>query len=249
MIRLFRNIRHNLLSGNDYGRYIIYASGEILLVVIGILLALQLDSWHQKHLDHKSEKYFLNQIMRELESDSLNLHQQKIRLENGLPIIETLVEELHKQDNQESFNRSLRAYLDGVWAPLFLTVNNSTFEEMKSSNKLGIIRDRILRNGIIDIYNQLNQVQMVFTANSDFMSPMDRNLSYDHALARYLKIQAPMFGSYITEEELYQYKNISLELESNAANWHWTIVELIPLINTQLEELGQLISEIEEYLY
>jgi len=38
MIRLFRNIRHNLLSGNDYGRYIIYASGEILLVVIGILM-------------------------------------------------------------------------------------------------------------------------------------------------------------------------------------------------------------------
>lgn len=238
-----------MLAGKDHGPYILYASGEILLVVIGILLALQLDSWHQKHLDHKSEKYFLNQIMIELASDSLTLHLQKIRFENGLPIIESLVEELHKEDNKESFNRSLRAYLDEVWAPLFLTVNNSTYEEMKSSNKLGIIRDRILRNDIIEIYNQLNQLQMVFTANSDFLSPADRNLSYDHALARYLKMQAPMFGSYITEEELYQYKNISFELESNAANWHWTIVELIPLINTQLEELRQLIREIEEYLY
>jgi hypothetical protein len=237
-----------LLSENSYGMYILYASGEIALVIVGILLALQLDSWHQNSVDHKSEKYFLNQIKIELASDTLVLHQQKIRFENSLPIIELFVEELHKPDNRDSFNRSLRAYLDGVWAPLFLPVNNSTYEEMKSSNKLGIIRDRILRNDIVEIYNQLSQVQMVFTANSNFLSPMDRKLSFDHALARYLKVQAPMFGSYITEEELYQYKNISLELESNAANWHWTIMELIPLINTQLEKLRQLMREIEGYL-
>jgi hypothetical protein len=47
MIRLFRKIRHRLLSEKSYSIYILYASGEILLVVIGILLALQIDNWNE----------------------------------------------------------------------------------------------------------------------------------------------------------------------------------------------------------
>ena len=44
MIRLFRKVRQKLLSENSYGMYILYATGEIVLVMIGILLALQVDS-------------------------------------------------------------------------------------------------------------------------------------------------------------------------------------------------------------
>jgi hypothetical protein len=44
MIRLFRKIRNKLLSGSNYGIYILYAAGEIVLVMIGILLALQADN-------------------------------------------------------------------------------------------------------------------------------------------------------------------------------------------------------------
>jgi len=57
MIRLFRKIRQQLLSENNYGMYILYASGEIILVMIGILLALQVipgkikTSWIPPHLN------------------------------------------------------------------------------------------------------------------------------------------------------------------------------------------------------
>ena len=62
MIKIFRNIRRVLLSENKFSRYLLYAIGEILLVVIGILIALQVNDWYQKQLDRKEEKTILTNL-------------------------------------------------------------------------------------------------------------------------------------------------------------------------------------------
>ncbi len=248
MIRLFRKIRHRLLSENNYGIYILYAAGEILLVIVGILLALQIDNWSQVRADKKSESYFLNQIRGELISDSLTMHQHKLDFENNLILIDSLVEAIHQSDNRNEFNAALRNYLDEVWSALFITLNDATFEEMKSSGKLGIIKNNTLRNRIVSIYSQLSYTQQVFMANSEFLSPIDIKMSFEYGLARFLEEQQPLFGKYISEEDVYELKKFSKELESNAANWHWSMVELIPVLQSQLKELRSVIRDIEEYL-
>jgi len=50
MIKLFRNIRQNLIMENKTSKYLKYAIGEIVLVVIGILIALQINNWNQDRL-------------------------------------------------------------------------------------------------------------------------------------------------------------------------------------------------------
>lgn len=235
MIRVFRKIRHQLLSENNYGIYLLYASGEILLVIVGILLALQIDNWSQVRADKKSENYFLNQIHGELVSDSLTVHQQKLVFETNLTLIASLVDELHQPDNMEEFNAAIRNYLNDVWSALFITLNNATFEEMKSNAKLGIIKNKILRNRIVSIYGQLNHTQQVFNSNSDFLSPMDMKMSFDYSLSRFLEEQQPLFGKYITEEDVYQLKELSKELESNAANWQ---MEALPSCLTNYGRAG-----------
>ncbi len=62
MIRLFRKIRHKLLSGNNYGIYILYAAGEIVLVMVGILLALQIDNWNELKKEADLERKVLNEL-------------------------------------------------------------------------------------------------------------------------------------------------------------------------------------------
>lgn len=47
MIKFFRNIRQHLLSENTFSTYLLYAIGEIILVVIGILIALQINNWNE----------------------------------------------------------------------------------------------------------------------------------------------------------------------------------------------------------
>ena len=67
MIRLFRKIRHKLLSEQSYGIYILYASGEMLLVVVGILFALQIDNWNSIKKDRKEELGILNHLLVDLQ--------------------------------------------------------------------------------------------------------------------------------------------------------------------------------------
>ena len=50
MIKLFRKIRQGLLTENKFGKYVLYAIGEIVLVVIGILIALQVNNWNENRL-------------------------------------------------------------------------------------------------------------------------------------------------------------------------------------------------------
>ena len=59
MIKFFRHIRQSLIKQNNMGKYFKYAIGEILLVVIGILIALQINNWSQQNQDRKEEQFML----------------------------------------------------------------------------------------------------------------------------------------------------------------------------------------------
>ncbi len=58
MIKFFRKIRQNLLIENKIGKYLKYAIGEIILVVIGILFALSINNWNESRKDSISELMF-----------------------------------------------------------------------------------------------------------------------------------------------------------------------------------------------
>lgn len=75
MIKFFRKIRQNMLTENKFSKYILYAIGEIILVVIGILIALQINNWNEnskeRHIEHKylvSLKEEFNHNLVELDS-------------------------------------------------------------------------------------------------------------------------------------------------------------------------------------
>ena len=65
MLRFFRQIRQRLLSDNRFGKYLLYAVGEILLVVVGILIALQIDTWNDQRIQRNSESLILKELHRE----------------------------------------------------------------------------------------------------------------------------------------------------------------------------------------
>jgi hypothetical protein len=60
MIKLFRNIRKNLLNEGKTTKYFKYAIGEIILVVIGILIALSINNWNKQNEDRKLEKRYIS---------------------------------------------------------------------------------------------------------------------------------------------------------------------------------------------
>ena len=87
MFSFFRKIRHNLLNEGKTARYFKYAIGEILLVVIGILIALQLNTWNESRKQHLADIEFIKILRSELSLDIQALSEKReeyLRINNDL---------------------------------------------------------------------------------------------------------------------------------------------------------------------
>lgn len=73
MIKFFRRLRQRLITENKLSKYLLYAAGEILLVMIGILLALQVNNWNTNKQNRLIEHNFLKNLKVDLEIDLYNL--------------------------------------------------------------------------------------------------------------------------------------------------------------------------------
>ncbi len=76
MFRFFRQLRQKLLTENKISKYLLYAFGEIVLVVIGILIALQINNWNDGRLQQTAAKTFYKNTIQQLMEDRRNLEGQ-----------------------------------------------------------------------------------------------------------------------------------------------------------------------------
>jgi hypothetical protein len=75
MIKSLRRLRQRLLTNNKFGKYLLYAIGEILLVVIGILIALQVDNWNKKKENDLQVQHILSALYEEYKENKTQLEQ------------------------------------------------------------------------------------------------------------------------------------------------------------------------------
>jgi hypothetical protein len=83
MAKLFNKARQKLLAENKLWPYLKYALGEIVLVVIGILLALQINNWNENKKDRETEIYILNEVVNNLKEDGTVIESILFRREKA----------------------------------------------------------------------------------------------------------------------------------------------------------------------
>ena len=88
MIRFFRHLRQQLLTEQKWSKYLLYAIGEILLVMIGILLALQVNNWNETRQDRKFEKKAFLNLQSEFLFNQELFNQRLLTLDNRLKGLE-----------------------------------------------------------------------------------------------------------------------------------------------------------------
>jgi hypothetical protein len=163
MLRFFRQIRQRLLTDNKFSKYLLYAVGEILLVVIGILLALQIDTWNSANIDRRKEKEYLQNLLEDLETQELQVTTQ---MEHEA-LMRTHCEKALKQFQSERIDfDSVNAYLGTVTRRTFV-VNDPTFQDLKSSGNILIIRDNVLRKKILSFYQYLEYSALVIQTDNE----------------------------------------------------------------------------------
>ena len=148
MIKFFRKIRQNLLMENKTSKYFKYAIGEIILVVIGILIALQINNWNQAKKEHSREVNLLEELKLNLQSNVKNLENDIVIQTKGEHYINRLI---HYMDHKVSYNDSIPIFLsNGGYAPDVI-LSSSAFETLKSTG-LELIKSNDLRQNIINLF-------------------------------------------------------------------------------------------------
>ena len=105
MFHLLRRIRHTLINKGHLSKYLIYALGEILLVVIGILIALQINNWNIAKLEKEKEEQVLNEILSDLEYTLLDLDrvisQRRTNINKTNDCLQELIDALESDKSYE----------------------------------------------------------------------------------------------------------------------------------------------------
>lgn len=149
MIKFFRHIRLSLINQNQMGKYLKYAIGEIILVMIGILLALQVNDWNENRKNRRYEREILSIISQNLKNDSiaLTIELNKSKASNEL------TDRLLKRVGSGNYGDSLNNWLGKIISFERFKSQSSAFEVLKSKG-IDIISDKDLRLALISYYDE-----------------------------------------------------------------------------------------------
>jgi hypothetical protein len=150
MINFFRKIRQQLLTENKFSKYLLYAIGEIILVVIGILIALSINNWNEERKQEVLEIQFLKSIERDLKSDVIYYTR---RIKESKKIINNHYQYIHNAHEEQKDSREFRELVNLLWwNSEHFAPQNSTFIELLNSGQLNIFKNRQLKEDLISLY-------------------------------------------------------------------------------------------------
>lgn len=246
MIKFFRKIRQNLLSENRFSKYLFYAIGEIILVVIGILIALQINNWNE----HKKTESKARQVLMALRSD---LMQDVAIIEDRYPEV----------NHQYQLNESLRARLarTGATVDTLLAITRKEFNPnwnnpvVYNTNAYHGLQDQelietlpdTLKSAIKAFYNsRLNQQGIIDKITITYQEKISRYVDRYTFGSTALHDQGPLIDSLVWAKADYGDVAAAFQGMSNFKRILFRLTK--DEMEYSLEGSRQLIQHIDQYL-
>ncbi len=168
MIKFFRKTRQNLLSEGKMGKYFKYALGEIILVVIGILIALSINNWNAKITVNEKTNIYLEALNTEIESNISALERHIDIAHIDIKLHSETLRSLHPE-NFIGFNDSIFE-VEIETSPIYKpTILKTTLTDLINSGYLKNMTDITLKNRILaidadidGIYERFNHARAVW---------------------------------------------------------------------------------------
>ena len=161
MIKFFRKIRQKLIVENRFNKYLLYAIGEIVLVVIGILIALQINNWNEHKKVRKKATVYIDKIVNDLKVDTLNINKLILKVDKHKDNISKYYEYFNSADTIDISIEELR---DSINKLKVLYVKyypvNKTFKDMESSGSSDLLSDS-QRNFLIKLASNQQELEII----------------------------------------------------------------------------------------
>ncbi len=146
MIPFFRKVRRQHADDNQFMKYSRYAIGEIVLVVIGILIALQINNWNEDLKTEKREFVYLENIKADLLLNIEELNEFIEARESCIRSCDRLLEYYNQTIRLDLNDFNYHSINVMVWFPF--KQHDNTYQELLNSGNLAIISDKVIRNGL-----------------------------------------------------------------------------------------------------
>jgi hypothetical protein len=154
MKSIFRKSRFDSFLMGKIKNYLFYALGEILLVMLGILLALYVSNWNEERKNKQEEEQILTRIVKDLEQDLISFNRDYTKKN------EYLNNCLSGQYQSIEYD-SLAKYLNNYFA-FFKT--NASYIGLKDGGRLSLIKDETLKTKLITYYERQYDILLAFAA-------------------------------------------------------------------------------------
>ena len=202
MIKFFRKIRQKLLSENKFSKYLLYAVGEIILVVIGILIALQINTWSENQKIKKEEKILITGLIQNIEDDIKSLttvtKQDSINIDANRILLSAL--------KNDSIRRNKPLLKQKIYQAAFLSKlkpNQIIFNQIQFSGKLIYILNDSIKNEILSYYDNVSNVLDYQESNTNTIyglgvgmsDILDYNSVFQNILPDFAKMEVDAFDN------------------------------------------------------
>ncbi len=185
MLSFFRRIRVRLLQQKRFSKYLLYAVGEIILVVIGILIALQVNNANENRKEAYRVEGFIKQLKLQIEKNVISLENFKNVNAERLQVSKRLLANLYDENASKNIDDLNILILNNVY-DYQLNLDMIIIEEAKSNGNFDLIASDSLR---ISLYNYVNKYERFTRREVVINEDLTLNLKpylNDHYNLRYL---------------------------------------------------------------
>ena len=159
MIKFFRKIRYNLISENNTSKYLKYAIGEIILVVIGILIALQINNWNEgrKLLDKRDN--LISSLIEDFEYNTKENENILLLYEKQLNTMDNYFHLISKTTQTVSVD-SLRNMARSFFTFDTFFPNMTAYNEAESSGNLSLLDNKLLLQEFTKLQQEIETLKL-----------------------------------------------------------------------------------------
>ena len=168
MLKFFRKIRYKLMSENKISRYFKYAIGEIILVVIGILIALQINNWNEGTKEQNKETIYLKNLERDL-TNQLDFIDDQISYETDFTNAASYLLSSFNGKNFIKIDTSFFRNLTLLQSRKTFLINDPTYTDMLSSGNIDIIKNKNIKDKLIQYYQELERIEKIIQNNNSLL--------------------------------------------------------------------------------
>jgi uncharacterized protein DUF6090 len=159
MINLFRKLRRSLVRDNKTKDYFKYAFGEIALVMVGILLALQVNNWNEGRKLRNTELIYLEELKSDLELNLVSIDSFVNSRNTAINSSEIILNYFHNPQSLTLDEFNVHSINVMVWYPF--EHNDNTFQELLNSGKLSIITNKAIKTGLQNWQTRFKKIAFI----------------------------------------------------------------------------------------